>query len=61
MARQNVPFRENDVRRAVAGVVKAGVQIGRVELTRDGGKIVIYPKGDETKPEGEPKGVELQL
>lgn len=46
MANRPAAFRQTDVARAIGGVVKAGLPVGRVEIDRDG-KIVIICKGGE--------------
>lgn len=38
-------FKQSDVTRAVKGVEKAGVRVGRVEITPNG-KIIIQSQGD---------------
>src|SRR3954452_6329696 len=40
MSRPRVPFYKDDVKRAVAGVIAAGMKPGRVEI--DGGKISVF-------------------
>ena len=45
MARKT-PFRQADVKRAVAGVLAAGVPIGRVKITEDGAIIIFTPATD---------------
>jgi hypothetical protein len=39
-------FRENDVKRLVRSVERAGVKIGRVEL--QGGKVILFPDNGAT-------------
>jgi hypothetical protein len=51
MARAASTFRQQDVTRAVKGVTKAGVDIARVEIDKDG-KIVIIALGAELPGEG---------
>lgn len=45
MARKT-PFRQADVKRAVAGVLAAGVPIGQVKITEDGAIIISPPATD---------------
>jgi hypothetical protein len=40
-------FRENDVKRLVRSVERAGVKIGRVEL--EGGKVILFPDNGSDK------------
>lgn len=39
--RRPCTFRQSDVTRAVKGVVAAGVQVGRVEIAKDGSIVVV--------------------
>jgi hypothetical protein len=49
MARRNLRFKENDVSRAIRGVAKAGISVGRVMVDRDGNIVVIASQpGDAT-------------
>ena len=41
------PFRERDVTRAVRAVAKAGIEVARVEIDKDGKIIVTADKADE--------------
>lgn len=40
------PFRQADVKRAVAGVLAAGMPIGQVKITEDGAIIISPPAVD---------------
>jgi hypothetical protein len=47
-------FKQQDVKRAVAGVLAAGVKVGRIEIAPDG-KISIIPESvaaNDDAPEG---------
>jgi hypothetical protein len=57
MSRAASNFRENDVKRLVRSVERAGVKIGRVEL--EGGKVILFPKTDE--PPGNENSEEIKL
>jgi hypothetical protein len=54
MARAASTFRQNDLTRAVKGVIAAGVKIAQVELGKDGKIILIADNGDRQpiEPEG---------
>lgn len=41
-------FRQEDVKRAVAGVVAAGVRVGSVAIEPDG-RIVVIPVGEQSR------------
>ena len=41
MPRGPCSFKQSDVTRAVKGAVAAGVQVGRVEITKDGSIVVV--------------------
>jgi hypothetical protein len=51
MARAQSTFRQQDVTRAVKAVVKAGVDIARIEVAKDG-RIIIVTAAD-TDPKAE--------
>jgi hypothetical protein len=46
-------FRENDVKRLVRSVERAGVKIGRVEL--QGGRVVLFPADGATETAPKPE------
>jgi hypothetical protein len=50
-------FRENDVKRLVRSVERAGVKIGRVEL--QAGRVILFPKTDE--PPADENSEEIKL
>jgi hypothetical protein len=53
MSRGRHAFRQTDVTRAIKAAVAAGVEIGRVEVDKDG-RIVVIPKGACAAPEPNP-------
>jgi hypothetical protein len=50
MSRTPANFRQADVTRALRAAQKAGVEISRVEIARDG-RIVIIAAGDRLEPQ----------
>jgi hypothetical protein len=54
MSRGQQTFRQGNVTKAVKGAVKAGIAVGRVEVTKDG-TIVIIPATSENTAEREPE------
>jgi hypothetical protein len=53
MARAPSTFRQADVTRAVKAVRSAGVDIVRVELTKDGRIVIVTAEAAQTKGENE--------
>ena len=49
MAKRNLKFRERDVSRAIRGVSKAGVSVGRVMIDHDGNIVVIASPAGESR------------
>lgn len=47
MSKRSVLFKETDLRRAVRGVVKAGVTVDRVEIDRNTGNIAVITRSPE--------------
>jgi hypothetical protein len=45
MSRGAQSFKQGDVTKAIKGVVKAGVNVGRVEI--DNGKIIVFAGGSD--------------
>jgi hypothetical protein len=48
-------FKISNVRRAIAGAEKAGIVVGRIEVSTDG-TVAIIPQGKEKTAGGEPAG-----
>jgi hypothetical protein len=59
MARGACSFRESDVRRAIRAARAAGIEIGRIEVDKDGKIVVVAgkPAEAEAKPANEWDGV----
>ena len=57
MARGRCTFKQQDLTRAWRGTLKAGVQVARVEIDRDG-KIVVVPGKPQEKDVDESGGNE---
>ena len=45
-------FKETDLTRALRAARKAGADVERVEISRDGRIVLVLNKGDEVFPEG---------